>query len=110
MSQHLKSTLFTIAVLLVVVWIIVGCATVQPAPPVIAHATALEPIRVPVLVPCLTREQIPTPPATWMRVAKPGDYNEIAAAIDLKELEDYVVKSQSRMWGCIKSFEEDKKP
>lgn len=94
------------AIAALILLLMFGCATTATTPtPIVARATTVEPIRVPVLVPCLTAEQVPKPPASWMRVGKSGDYNETAAAIDLKEADEYMVRSQSRMWGCVKSFE-----
>jgi len=91
---------------LLLLLLLAGCATAPTPTPVVAHAVTVEPIRIPVPVPCLTADQIPAPPATFMRVDKPGDYNEIAAAIDLKQADEYVVRSQSLMWGCVKANEE----
>jgi hypothetical protein len=101
---------FLVAAILFVV-MLAGCAT-PPAPQteIVSRAAAPEPIRVPVLLPCLTKEQIPAPPPTWMRADRSGEYNELAARIDFRELEFYIVQSQSRMWGCVKSFEDEKKP
>lgn len=89
-----------------------GCATptAPPSTPIVARATTVEPQLIPVILPCLTREQVPAPPPTWMRAERSGEYNELAARIDLQELQDYIVRSQSRMWGCVKSFEDEKRP
>ena len=91
--------------------LLAGCAHngVQPTP-IVSRATTVEPIRVPVLVPCLTAEQVPRPPSTWMRPGKSGEYNELAAAIDLQELNDYLVRSQSLMLGCVRALETMEKP
>lgn len=86
-----------------------GCATTA-APPttVVAHAPALEPQKIPVLIPCLTADQVPKPPASWMKANQSREKMEIAAAADLLELDQYIVKSQGRMLDCVKSFEEKK--
>lgn len=87
-----------------------GCATSQPAPPAIqAGVTTLPPQRIPVLVPCLEAKDVPPPPATYMDPRKPGWQNQVAAAIDLKMLDEYVVRSQTVMLGCVKAFEQEVK-
>jgi hypothetical protein len=100
----------TISTLLILTALLVaGCATSTPPPPkVVSGVTTVEPIRIPVLVPCLTRDQIPPPPATWMNPAASGWHNELAARIDLKQFDEYLVRSQTLMWSCVKSLEEEK--
>lgn len=99
-------------VFILIVLALAGCAGMEQKPPevkVVSGATALPPQKIPVLVPCLSKEEIPTPPPTWMRGTQSREKLEMAAAADLKELDQYVVKSQSLMWGCVKSLEEEKK-
>lgn len=97
--------------ILAVTLFLVSCAGVETKKTeIVARAPVGEVQRIPVSVPCLTKEQIPKPPATWMNPARTGWQNEVAAAIDLKEADEYMVRSQSLMWGCVKSFEEEKKP
>jgi hypothetical protein len=89
--------------------LLTGCATSTPPPPkVVAGVTTVEPIKVPVLVPCLTREQIPSPPASYMHPSRSGWHNQVAAEADLRQLDEYVVRSQSLMHGCAKALEETK--
>lgn len=115
MKQRLRDHLFaalTVANIVLIVLalaLLAGCAT-PTAPPteIVARATTVEPIRIPVVTPCLTKDQIPAPPPTWMRADRGGEYNELAARVDLKSMEDYIVQSQSRMWGCVRGFEETK--
>lgn len=85
-----------------------GCATAPPQPPIVAHATALEPQRIPVLVPCLKPGQIPKPPATSMRPEQSREKAEQAAELDFRELDRYIVQSQSLMWACADALEEGK--
>ena len=96
-------------VFIVLMLALAGCSGLEQRPQevrVVSGATALPPQKIPVLVPCLTREEIPPPPATWMRATQSREKLELAAAADLKELDQYVVKSQSLMWDCVKSLEE----
>lgn len=85
-----------------------GCATAPTAPPLMTGATALPPQQVPVLIPCVTREEMPTPPPTYMRREHSGDKTEIAAAADLAEATAYMVKADSLLRGCVKTFEAEK--
>lgn len=85
-----------------------ACATAPAPAPLMTGATSLPPIRVPVLVPCVTAEEIPTPPATRMRREQSGDKTEIAAAADLAEATSYIVKADSLLRGCVKTFEAEK--
>jgi hypothetical protein len=93
---------------LILALLLAGCAHTPPQVEVTGRATSLPPQKVPVLVPCLTADQIPTPPPTNMSPGFSGDRNTIALALDSKQLDTYVVRSQSLMWGCVKSLEEVK--
>lgn len=85
-----------------------ACATAPAQQPIVAHATALEPQRIPVLVPCLKPGQIPKPPATSMRPEQSREKAEQAAELDFRELDRYIVQSQSLMWACADALEEGK--
>lgn len=91
--------------------LLTGCATSTPPPSkIVAGVTTEKPQLVPVLVPCLTRDQIPPPPASYMHPSRSGWHNQVAAEADLRRLDEYVVRSQSLMHGCAKALEEEKKP
>ena len=47
-------------------------------------------------------------PPTWMQITQSTEKKLIAALADLKELDDYLVKSQTVMLGCVKVFEAEK--
>lgn len=85
--------------------ILCGCAHNPQQVEVVSGVKTVEPVRIPVPVPCLEAKQIPAPPATYMKPGMEGYKMELAAAIDLKSLDEYVVRSQSLMWGCVKSFD-----
>lgn len=106
-----RADAWLIVVLLMILFaVLTGCATSTPPPPkVVAGTIAVEPIKVPVLVPCLTREQIPPPPASYMHPSRSGWHNQVAAEADLRALDEYVVRSQSLMHGCAKALEEETK-
>ena len=91
-----------------IVLLLAGCATVPPETRVISSATSLPPIKVPVLIPCVTAEEVPRVPPTYMRIDQSPEKKLIAALADLKELDDYLVRSQSLMLGCVKVFEAEK--
>lgn len=89
--------------------LLTGCVTTNPPPPkVVAGTVAVEPIKVPVLVPCLTRDQIPPPPASYMHPSRSGWHNQVAAEADLRKLDEYVVRTQTIMHGCAKALENEK--
>lgn len=97
-----------VAWMMVLFLLLAGCATVPAETTVVGHATSLPPQKIPVIVPCLTADQIPPPPPTNMNPTFSGDRNTVALALDSKQLDQYVVRSQSLMWGCVKSLEEVK--
>lgn len=97
---------FVLALMLCVL-MLPGC-THQPTQPTVTSGVAsLPPQFIPVLQPCMKREQIPKPPATWMRKEYVSlDKLGTSAAADIKEMEAYIVVSQGRMLDCVRTLEE----
>lgn len=104
-------SLWGVALLCLAIVLLGGCATAgEPQPHVVVgSAKAPEPQKIPVLMPCLKADQIPKPPATFMRAAQSGEKMELAAIADIQSLKIYVVESQGRMLDCVKSLEEQMK-
>lgn len=90
---------------LFLVLFLTACAHAPQQVEVVSGVRTVEPVRIPVLVPCVTVEQVPRPPATFMQPGMEGYKLELAAAIDLKSLDEYVIRTQSLLWGCVKSFD-----
>lgn len=98
-------------VALVVIVLLAGCAQAPSQPVLVDHTVTLPPQRIPVITPCLKREDVPPPPPSYMLPGARQDpeKREIAAAIDLKSADEYVVKTQSIMWGCVEMLEATEK-
>lgn len=89
--------------------LLAACQQAPTKPEILGSATALPPQQVPVLVPCMKRDQIPAPPATWMRPDRTPDKNGDALEVDLKAIDRYIVRSQGRMLDCVQTLEEQMK-
>lgn len=105
-GTHVIPVVAAITLVVVIALLLAGCQQAPTKPEILGSATALPPQQIPVLVPCMKREQIPTPPATWMRADRTPDKNGDALEVDLIALKRYIVQSQGRMLDCVQTLEE----
>lgn len=82
--------------------LLAGCAANPATQPQVVSTVRTEEVRIPVLMPCLTADEIPKPPGTWMDETMTKDKRRLALLADLKELDEYILKSQTLMRGCVK--------
>lgn len=79
-----------------------GCATVPPPQVVVSRVEALPPVRIPVLVPCVTAEQVPQIPTTPILNGMTDWQVAVMARKKLLEWTEYAVKADSLLAGCVK--------
>ena len=78
-----------------------GCATDQA----LVSQAPVSVVKVPVTVPCVSTDQIPKVPTTYMD-PKAGTLQKAAqAALDLHEFEDYAATADALLQGCAKPKE-----
>jgi hypothetical protein len=62
-------------------------------------------VKVPVAVPCVSVDQIPKVPSTYMKPADGTLQKAAQAALDLHEFEDYAAQADALLRGCAKPKE-----
>lgn len=82
-----------------------GCATVPAPQVVVSRAEALPPVRIPVLLPCVTADQVPQIPTTPDLTALTDWQIAVMARRKLLEWTAYAVKADSLLAGCVKQLD-----
>ncbi len=100
----MRQTIAIVAALL----LLNACAAAPPVPQVVAGATSLPPVLVPVRVPCITTSEIPAIPATAMAPGQSTEQLAIAARIDANRAKEYYIRADTLLQSCVNSQPEGK--
>lgn len=87
-----------------------GCASVDTAPrqQQVVSGIKTTDFKVSVLEPCIYEDEIPPRPKLWMTEAQTKEKRRLAVVIDIDELDEYIVKADSKLRGCAKPREATK--
>jgi hypothetical protein len=94
----MKTTCLFIAVLLV------ACTEAPPKQQVIAGVEKIETIKIPVLMPCVTLHDIPSIPATNLRVSEDAVVMVDLLRADIDDFKIYAITVDSLLRSCASEF------
>lgn len=92
-----------VMVLLIIALMTTGCATTSaPLKPQVVTQVKIEEVKTPVLMPCVYEDEVPKVPGTWMSETQSKEKRRLAAVVDMKEAEKYILEADTILRGCAK--------
>lgn len=79
-----------------------GCGTPGTPVPTVTSGVREVPVNKQVFETCVTEDEVPKVPGTWMNETQTKEQRRAAVLADSKELEDYLLRADSLLRACAK--------